>query len=98
MPLSMVNSGNSVIITGFNGKDNIKRYLESLGLVIGTVITVISETQGSLIICVKNARLAINKGIAQRLVVEDIDKQNINNICQHRKMHRHRRCRRGMQT
>ncbi len=88
MPLAMINLGTSAVVTGFNGKDSIKRHLESLGLVIGTVITVLSETQGNLIIRVKDARIAINKGIAQRLVVEEIN--DTNNLCHKR----HRRCNR----
>ena len=88
MPLAMINLGNSAVITGFNGKDAIRRHLESLGLVIGTVITVLSETQGNLIIRVKDARIAISKGVAQRLVVEKLN--DTNNMCQHR----HRRCNR----
>ncbi|WP_234405451.1 FeoA family protein [Paenibacillus sp. IHBB 10380] len=69
MPLTMLSIGKSAIIKECRGKDSTKKFLEGLGMVPGTQITVISENGGNLIVRVKDSRLAIGKGVAQQLWV-----------------------------
>jgi ferrous iron transport protein A len=70
MPLTMAESGAAKRIQQINGKDETKRFLESLGFVVGGTVTVISEMGGNMIVNVKDTRVAISKGMANRIVVE----------------------------
>ena len=47
MPLSMVNAGEPFTIKRIGGKEEVKRHLEELGFVVGGVVTVVSEINGS---------------------------------------------------
>ena len=68
MPLTMVNRGEEVKIVSINGKDETKRFLENLGFVVGTTISIVSELAGNVIISVKDTRVAINKSMAMRII------------------------------
>ena len=54
MPLTMVKAGEATTIRKIGGKEDTKRFLEKLGFVTGSVITVVSEIRGSLIVNVKD--------------------------------------------
>jgi len=69
MPLTMVKNGEVQVIKKINGKDETKRFLENLGFVIGSNITVISEVSGNMIVNIKDARVAISKSMANRIMV-----------------------------
>ena len=69
MPLSMSKLGETRSIQCINGKDETKRFLESLGFVIGGTVTVISQISGNLIVNVKDSRVAISKTMANRIIV-----------------------------
>lgn len=69
MPLSMVGTGQEMQIRKINGKDDTKRFLESLGFVIGGSIHVVSENQGNLIVSVKDSRVAISREMANKIMV-----------------------------
>jgi len=69
MPLTMAHSGDQNVIHEIHGKDEIKRFLESLGFVVGGNVTVISEIGGNMIVNVKDTRIAISKSMANRIMV-----------------------------
>lgn len=69
MPLSMVNVGEACTIRKIGGKEEVRRHLENLGFVVGGNVTVISEINGSLILNVKESRVAIGKDMANRIMV-----------------------------
>lgn len=69
MPLSMVGTGQEMQIRKINGKDDAKRFLESLGFVVGGSIHVVSENQGNLIVSVKDSRVAISREMANKIMV-----------------------------
>lgn len=69
MPLTMVQSGVKNTINQINGKDETKRFLESLGFVVGGNVTVVSEMGGNMIVNVKDTRIAISKSMANRIMV-----------------------------
>ena len=70
MPLSLVNLGEIKTIIEFHGKDDIKRHLSDIGFVKGEQVKVLSENESGLILLVKGTRVAINKGLASKIVVE----------------------------
>ncbi|AGF55493.1 MULTISPECIES: FeoA family protein [Clostridium] len=69
MPLILADKGNEMNIKKITGNDETKRFLNSLGLVIGESIKVISELGGNLIISVKDSRVALDKSLASRIIV-----------------------------
>ncbi len=70
MPLTMLAPGKEAIINVCRAKDSTKKFLEGLGIIPGTFISVVSEMNGNLIVNVKGSRLALNKGVAGQLMVE----------------------------
>ena len=69
MPLSMVKEGEPNVIHKVGGREETKRFLENLGFVTGGVVTVISQVGGSLIVNVKDARVAIGRDMANKILV-----------------------------
>lgn len=69
MPLTMTQTGQKMTIKKINGKDDTKLFLEKLGFVTGTDITIVSEMSGNVIVNVKDTRIAISKSMANRIIV-----------------------------
>ena len=69
MPLAFAGVGEDVIIRKIGGKPEVKKHLENLGFVAGGSVKVISETGGNLIVNVKEARIAISKEMAAKIMV-----------------------------
>ncbi|MFT8872289.1 MAG: FeoA family protein [Sporolactobacillus sp.] len=68
LPLNFVHTGESVRIRSVSGKDETKRFLHTLGLIDDAEVTVLSESGGNVIVCLKGARLAINQAMARRVM------------------------------
>ena len=51
------------------GNAETKKFLNSLGFVIGEGITIVSDLGGNLIVNIKGARIALDKGMASRILV-----------------------------
>ena len=69
MPLTMVNAGEPSVIRKVGGREETRRFLESLGFVTGGVVTVVSEIGGNMIVNVKDSRVAIGKDMANKIMV-----------------------------
>ena len=69
MPLSMANVGEEMEIKKVGGKEETRQFLEKLGFVVGGIITVISDINGSMIVNVKDSRVAIGRDMANKIVV-----------------------------
>lgn len=69
MPLSMVSDGEDFLIKKIMGKEEVRRFLENLGFVAGTQVSVISKISGNVIVQVKESRVAISKEMAQKIIV-----------------------------
>lgn len=70
MPLTMLPIGQEAIVNECRGKEEVKKFLEGLGIVPGVSISVVSEVKGNLIVNVRGSRLALNRGVAQQLIVK----------------------------
>ena len=68
MPLTLVQTGEENMIRKVGGKPEVKRHLENLGFVPGGRVTVISTIGGNLIVNVKDARVAISREMAQKIM------------------------------
>lgn len=69
MPLSMVSTGKSNVIRKVGGKEETRKFLENLGFVAGGIVTVISTAGGSIIVNIKDSRVAIGKDMANKIMV-----------------------------
>lgn len=69
MPLSIAKPGETNIIKKVGGKEETRKFLESLGFVTGGTVTVVSEISGNMIVNVKESRVAINKDMANKIMV-----------------------------
>ena len=64
-----MNIGERGKVVKINGKDETRRFLENLGFVQGSEVTVVSEISGNMIVDVKDTRVAIDRSMANRIVV-----------------------------
>lgn len=69
MPISLLKSGESSLITRIGGKPETRQFLEGLGFVVGTPVSVITEIDGNIICTVKDARVAVSKEMASKIYV-----------------------------
>lgn len=69
MPLTMAKPGELNEIKKVSGKEEIRKFLSSLGFVAGGDVTVISENNGNLIVNVKDSRVAIGKDMALKILI-----------------------------
>ena len=69
MPLSMAGVGQEIRIRKIGGQDETRRFLESLGFVMGGFVTVVSEINGNLTVKVKDSRVAISKEMARKIMI-----------------------------
>lgn len=69
MPLTMAKAGEKVLIKKINGKEETIRFLKSLGFIVGESVTLISKLGENLIINVKDSRIAIDKSMANRIMI-----------------------------
>lgn len=69
MPLTMAKAGEENTIIKIGGKEEVRRFLESLGFVAGSVISVVSEMNGNVIVNVKGSRVAISKEMANKIMI-----------------------------
>lgn len=69
MPLTMLNSGETASIKRIGGQNEVKQFLENLGFTAGEKVKVVSSYGGNIIIQVKDSRVAVSKGIANKIMV-----------------------------
>ena len=69
MPLTMARTGEINVIRKVGGKEETRRFLENLGFVTGGNVTVVSEIGGNMIVNVKESRVAINKDMANKIII-----------------------------
>ncbi len=70
LPLTMASQGEPMTIKKIGGKQETKKFLETLGFVVGGTVTVVSEINGNMIVNVKDSRVAIGKDMANKHMVE----------------------------
>ena len=70
MPLTMAEPGETVRIRKITGKDEVRQHLAELGFVVESEVTVINTLGGNLILQVKGSRLALDRTMANRILIE----------------------------
>jgi len=74
--LAMVEAGTMVRLVSVQGGRELRSRLADMGLVPGTELRVIRNTGGPFIIAVKESRLALGRGMAQKILVALSENEN----------------------
>lgn len=69
MPLTMAKPGEVNYICRITGKDEVRQHLAELGFVVGERVTVVSEIGGNMILSIKDSRIALDKGMVNRIII-----------------------------
>lgn len=69
MPITLASPGEELMIRKLGGNDETRRFLESLGFVVGSNVTIVSEINGDIIVKVKESRVAVSEEMARRVMV-----------------------------
>ncbi len=69
MPLTLAAVGEKNIIKKVGGNPEVRKHLENLGFIAGSVVTVINEIGGNIIVNVKETRVAISREMAQKIII-----------------------------
>lgn len=69
MPLTLAQPGESGLIKKIGGRPETRQFLENLGFVPGSPVSVISRIGGNMIVEVKGARVAVNSDMAAKIMV-----------------------------
>lgn len=69
MPLALAKPGETCTIVKVTGKDEVRQHLAELGFVVDSAVTVVSQLGGNLILQVKDSRVALDRGMASRIMV-----------------------------
>lgn len=69
MALALAGIGEKRTITDVHGKDEIIRHLQDLGFTAGSQVEVLGENAAGMILLVKGVRIALNRGLANKIMV-----------------------------
>lgn len=70
LPLTMVAQGERVRLLKVNAGERLSGRLSAMGLTPGVELTVIQDAGGPLLLGVRETRLALGRGMAQKIFVE----------------------------
>lgn len=69
MPLIFANRGEENMIKKVGGNPETRKFLENLGFVAGSMVTVVNTIGGNVIVSVKDSRVAVSKEMASKIMV-----------------------------
>ncbi|MBS6518358.1 MAG: ferrous iron transport protein A [Clostridium sp.] len=69
MPLTIAEPGVENFIKRIGGKEEVRRFLETLGFVPGGKVTVVSRNRGNVIVSIKESRVAVSSEMASKIMV-----------------------------
>ena len=69
MPLILADPGEEAIIKKVGGSPEMKKHLEDMGFTVGGAVTVMNTIGGSLIVKIKESRVAISREMAGKIFV-----------------------------
>ena len=70
IPLTMAQAGELVTIRRMTGRDEAGQRMAELGFVADSDVVVASRMAGSLVVQVRDSRVALDQGMARRIMVE----------------------------
>ncbi len=69
MPLTMINPGAKAKIRRIGGSDDVRRFLANLGFIAGSDVEVLNLLGGSMIVKIKDSRVALNADMARHIFI-----------------------------
>lgn len=69
MPLSMCSKEVEVTVKKVGGSTDVRQHLSEIGFNKGSKVSVVAELNGSIIVRVKDARIALDKAMANKILV-----------------------------
>ncbi len=69
MALAFMNIGEKRKVMNLHGKDEVVRHLQDLGFAPGSEVQVLGENAAGMILMVKGVRIALDRGLAGRIMV-----------------------------
>lgn len=69
MPLTLLRNGETGEIKRIGGQGEVKKFLENLGFITGEQVKIVSSNGGNIILQVKDSRVAVSKGLANKIMV-----------------------------
>lgn len=69
MPLILANVGEENMIKKVDGNPETRKFLENLGFVAGSSVTVVNTMGGNVIVNIKDSRVAVSKEMAAKIIV-----------------------------
>ncbi|MGN1451743.1 MAG: ferrous iron transport protein A [Eubacteriales bacterium] len=69
LPLTFAEPGEENVIKKIGGTSQVRKHLENLGFVPGGSVKVVAEIAGNVIVNVKEARVAVSREMAQKIMV-----------------------------
>ena len=69
MPLTLAQTGQINAVKRIGGKEEVRRFLNSLGLIEGSEVMLVSQNQGNVIVKVKESRVAISRELATKIMI-----------------------------
>jgi ferrous iron transport protein A len=65
----MAREGELNLIQKVGGKTEVRQFLENLGFVAGSNVTVVSRTGGNVIVNIKESRVALSREMAAKIMI-----------------------------
>ncbi|MDE6294173.1 MAG: ferrous iron transport protein A [Clostridiales bacterium] len=69
MPLNQAQAGETMLVIRVAADPKLRKHLENLGIMTGAELTPLSYSDGNMIVRVHDSRIAINKEMAQNIIV-----------------------------
>ena len=69
MPIMLAPLNQEIRVVKILANEKVKKHLESLGIIVNAVVTVLSSVNGGVVLAIKNGRLALDHEVASKILV-----------------------------
>lgn len=69
MALALMSVGEKRTVASIHGKDEVVRHLQDMGFAPGAEVKVVGGNAGGMILLVKGTRIALDRGLASKILV-----------------------------
>jgi len=69
IPLAFATIGEEALIKKISGKSKTRQHLNTLGFTEGSKLSIVSKSNGNLIVKIKGSRIALSKELATKIVI-----------------------------